>query len=446
MSNDTELFTPLYNREAEEALLGGILTTRSQAALDAAFTQLGSADIFIELNRRVFEKCQQIFNSGGEIDVVSIADSLKRDKCEADVYRMVSKSPISLLPTITLIKDLSIRRQVQEAGKEMCVIANNHSLPIMQVVADASQQAFEISTDRTTTDLRSAADEVDLAMTEMERRMASSSPTIGIESGYRSYNMLMGGFHETNLTILAARPAMGKTAMALNFAARQAVGHGIPVLIFSMEMSTQQLMFRLFAQLARIDNERLKLGKLSEEEYNRLKIISEKIKNAPIYITDKSQTLSSICVHTRRSIRKHGIKQVYVDYLQKVMPGRKAQSREREVTEIAEGLKDLAKSSGVNITALCQLNRGLEDREDKRPILSDLRESGGIEQEADEVLALYRPSVYDQDSDPRESELIVRKHRNGALGTIPLFFTGEWFRFDELDMNHVNTPESFNKK
>ena len=106
----------------------------------------------------------------------------------------------------------------------------------------------------------------------------------------------------------------------------------------------------------------------------------------------------------------------------------------------------MAKSSGVNVTALCQLNRGLEDREDKRPILSDLRESGGIEQEADEVLALYRPSVYDQDSDPRESELIVRKHRNGALGTIPLFFTGEWFRFDELDMNHVNTPESFNKK
>lgn len=442
-STPQETFVPLYNRDAENSLMGGMLTTRSTVALDSLFTQLVADDFYIELNRAIFEKGKAAFDAGKDIDVVTIADSLSRDGLDHSVYSMVQHAPISLFPLIHLIKDLAIRRQVQSAGRELAALSNNHAIPTDQMVADASQLAFNISGGRTSESLTDSSDTVDDAMAEMERRMTSTNPHIGIDSGYASYNLLMGGFHETNFTVLAARPAMGKTALALNFAARQSVALGIPTSIFSIEMSKQQLMFRLFAQLARIDNEKLKMGKLTDEEYKRLKLVAARIKAAPLYIDERPQTLSSICASTRRAVRKHGIRQVYVDYLQLVTLGQKTQSREREVSIVAEGLKELGKTAKVNITALAQLNRGLEDREDKRPILSDLRESGAIEQAADEVLVLYRPSVYYDDADPRETELIVRKHRNGALGMIPMSFSGPNFRFDELDMRHCNTPSTF---
>jgi len=441
--NQNDTFTPLYNRDAECSLIGGMLTTKSVVALDAMFTQLVADDFYIELNRAIFQKGKTAFDDGKEIDIVTIADSLTRDGMEHSVYSMVQTAPVSITPLVTLVKDLAVRRQVQAAGRDLITLASNHSLPTNQVVSDASQLAFDITGGRVNQELNDSSDAVDEAMAEMERRMVSTDPHIGISSGYSSYNLLMGGFHETNFTILAARPAMGKTALALNFAARQAVVHNIPVSIFSIEMSKQQLIFRLFAQVARIDNERLKMGKLTDDEYERLKIAAARIKKAPLYITDRPQTLSSICASTRRAVRKHGVRQVYVDYLQLITLGKSVQSREREVTTVAEGLKELAKSANVNVCALAQLNRGLEDREDKRPLLSDLRESGGIEQAADEVLVLYRPSVYYDDADERETELIVRKHRNGALGMIPLMWSGPNFRFDELDMRHVNTPSTF---
>jgi replicative DNA helicase len=404
--------------------------------------------LFIDTNRLIYDKCKSIYDSGSDIDVVTVADSMSRDGYEDYVYAQVSKAPVTIYPTIKLIKELSIRRQVQETGREMLALANNHAIPVDQVIADASERAFSVNSESVVGGTVLAADEVDDILSELERRRTSETPNIGIASGYFSYDCMMGGFHETNLTILAARPAMGKTALAMNFAARQAIGKKIPVLFFSLEMSTKQLMFRLFAQLARVDNTSLRLGTYTDDERTRLDIVAKKIKASPLYISDKPQTVSSICVETRRAVRKHGIKQVYVDYLQKIKIAttKKGQTRDREVTELAEGLKDLAKTANVNVTALCQLNRGLESRDDKRPIMADLRESGGIEQEADEVLVLYRPNVYDPNSDPRETELIVRKHRNGELGTIPLMFHGEWFRFDDVDLNHVNTPESFNSK
>lgn len=438
-----DTFTPLYNRDAENSLIGGMLTTRSTVALDSLFTQLVADDFYIELNKAIFEKGKAAFDTGRDIDVVTIADSLTRDGLQHSVYSMVQAAPISLFPIIHLLKDLSVRRQVQSAGHELFALSNNHALPVDQVVSEASELAFNITGGRAAAELTDSSDIVDEAMAEMDRRMTSTNPHIGIDSGYQSYNLLMGGFHATNLTILAARPAMGKTALMLNFNARQAVTLGIPTMIFSIEMSKQQLMLRLFAQLSRIDNEKLKMGKLSDEEYKRLKMVAARIKAAPLYINDKPQTLSSICATTRRAVRKHGIKQVSVDYLQLITGGNGKQTREREVASISSGLKDLAKSTDVNVLALSQLNRGLEDREDKRPLLSDLRESGAIEQDADEVLVLYRDSVYYDNSDPRDSELIIRKHRNGALGTIPLSWTGSCFRFDELDMRHVNTPSTF---
>ncbi len=225
--------------------------------------------------------------------------------------------------------------------------------------------------------------------------MNTTRAHVEIESGYRTFDDIMGGWHRKHPDIIAARPAMGKTALFLNFAARSCVKKMVPTLIFSLEMSKEELTWRMMPILSRVEHEKIKSGSVDAQEYSAVAYAAQTFSQAPFYIDDTPQKFSSMRVAIRNAKRRYGIKQVFIDYLQLIHPSKKANgkedTRDRELTELAQGLKEIAKVCDINDTALCQLNRSLESREDKRPLLSDLRESGGLEQAADSVLMLYRP-------------------------------------------------------
>jgi len=429
---------PLFNKDVEDAVIAGLVTTDNTLMLERVFTEIEPEHFYISWNREAYRKCRTLYESGKTIDVITVSDGLDNGPY---IYTILPLAPVSLVTHIGIIKDLFTRRKIQQTAQELNALAHDRDKPIEIVVSESSSAAFSISATASKDDGLSLAGAIaDEIEHDVDQRILNPKPYVELDSGYADYNYIMGGLHETNFTIIAARPSIGKTALAINMACRMSINKNIPSLFFSLEMAQKQLVSRAIPMMTLIDNESIKTGTLDGSQISRFKGAIQRIKRAPLIVTDKPQTLSTLVVNTRKAVRQFGIKVVWIDYLQMLRIAGYTRSRDSELTEIAYTLKELAKECKVDVVALSQLNRNLEYREDKRPILPDLRESGGIEQAADVVLALHREHHYDETADPHAAELLIRKHRNGALGTIDLYWNAPCFRFDEISTRVTGAP------
>lgn len=430
----------LFNTQAEDGVIAGLIGTVNDEKRDSVFQLLDKNDFYSAWHKEVYGVCHDLWATGRGIDYVTVSDKIT----EPDRLNTALRSgSVNTLTHARIVKELSARRSVAETGRELLSLASNRNLPVEDVIDTASSALFKANDIAGKNTMISAASCASGVMAEISRRMTNPGRILGIESGYRSIDNVFGGWHTKKLIILAARPAMGKTALMLNALARSAVRKHVPSLCFSLEMSSEELTWRMMPILSRVDNNLIKSGTLDQQDFQSVQYASDLFSRSPLLVDDAPKTLNTISVAVRNAVRRHRVKLVFVDYLQMIgaQKGKKREdTRDRELTEIAYGLKELAKETDTCIVALSQLNRSVEYREDKRPIMADLRESGGLEQAADDILMLYRPVVYDEEADPNEAQVLVRKHRNGELATIPMFWDGARFLFEDISHRTTGVP------
>jgi replicative DNA helicase len=439
------LKVPPHSIEAEQSVLGGLLL--DNGAWDKIGDLVAAEDFYRDDHRRIFRHIARLIERGSPADVVTVAEAIEssedKDRAGGLAYlgSLAQNTPSAhnIRRYAEIVRERSIMRRLVAVGNE---IADSAFSPggkdIGQLLDEAESRVFQIAE----TGLRNRGgfrDIHQLLSQVMERvdflySRENPSDVTGIPSGYRDLDSMTSGFQEGDLVIIAGRPSMGKTAFALNIGEHVAVHERKPVAVFSMEMSGTQLAARMLGSIARIDQHKLRTGRLSDEDWNRLADGLGKLHDAPIHI-DETPALNplELRARARRLARQYGkLGLVIVDYLQlMVTDGRREENRATELSEISRSLKGLAKELGAPVLALSQLNRGVESRNDKRPMMSDLRESGALEQDADTILFIYRDEVYNRDTAEKgKAEIIIGKQRNGPIGTIDLTFLGQYTRFE----------------
>ncbi len=438
-----------HSQEAEEALLGSILANPSSYLEVASF--LSSGDFFILRNGWVWEAMQRLYERNEIIEYLTVVEELKAQKRLQDVggqsyiARLASNTATSLHAEAYghIIERTSIRRRMLEASIRIGELARDEDADISTVIDGAEHAIFKITERQTRHDLVPISTAVSEYYDRIEYLYQHQGEEVGVPTGYKDLDALLGGFQKSDLLILAARPGMGKTSLKLNIA-MAASRRNVRVAIFSLEMSREQLMQRLVSTETEIDSQKLRLGRLNDKEYDRFIESMGKLSELPIYMDD-TPALSVLQLRTkcRRLYREHGLDLIVIDYLQLMTSGdtmRRNDNRVQEISYISRGLKELARELNVPVVAGAQLSRAVEQRVDKRPLLSDLRESGSIEQDADVVMFIYRDDVYNDPSEyPNQADIIVAKHRNGPTGTVALYFQKHLTKF-------IDMPKSVNLK
>lgn len=428
-----------YNLEAEESLLGAMLLSKD--AIADAIEICQSTDFYKPSHQHIFDALVAAWNRGDPADTVTIADELKR-KDRLDEVGGLSKlmalqagcpaisSAANYARIVTDMADL--RRSIAVATD---IAERAYGLP--EDVEDhldlAEQQVFELRR-RQGEAVQPVAAGLD-AMLQRLDELANPGGINGLATGFRDLDGILSGIKGSNLVIVGARPGMGKTAFGLNVAASVGMKQNLPVLLFSLEMSCEEVIERLAISEAKIDSARMRNGKLLEKDWDNLPEAVKRLSSAPIYIDDNPNvTVMEIRARARRVKAREGLSLIVVDYLQLMSSGRgRSENRQVEISEISRSLKILARELEVPVIALSQLSRNLEMRTDKRPMLSDLRESGALEQDADVVLFIYRDEVYNPDSADRGiAEIIVAKHRSGPTGVASLAWISSWMKFADL--------------
>lgn len=431
---------PPHDLGAERAVLGSMLFTSD--ALINVMGILKTEDFYYNQHRYIFEVMESLYNDNKPIDVVTVIDKLKRmsllEKVGGEDYLKV------LLDNITttahtefhakIIKEKSILRNLINASNNIINLCYYSSEETERILDVAEQNIFEISQNKKLKDFSKIANKTHETLEKIEAFFKNKQSIQGLRTGFFDFDNITGGLQNSNLIIVAARPAMGKTSFCLNIASYVALKLNKPVAIFSLEMSSSELVFRLLCSEAKVNSRQLKSGNASHTSLENIQKAGLSLSKAPIFIDD-STSLSTLDMKSRaRKLKaQNGLSLIIIDYLQ-LMAGRsgKAEYRQQDISEITRNLKILAKELDVPVIALSQLSRATETRLDKRPQLSDLRESGSIEQDADLVVFLYREGYYKPNNPELENkaELIIGKHRNGATGTINLIFKSEFTRFE----------------
>ena len=440
---------PPHSIEAEQSLLGGILL--DNAAWERIADLVNETDFYRDDHRRIYRHIFKLIDLGKPADVVTVYESLdKNDEAEqagglAYLAEIANSTPsaANIRRYAEIVRERAILRQLVAAGDEIAASALNPSGRDARSILDAAEaRVFEIAEAGTRStsgfiSIQPILKEVVERVQELYDRDNPSDVT-GVATGLVDLDEKTSGLQPSDMIILAGRPAMGKTSLALNIAEHVAVVDKLPVAIFSMEMPGVQLANRFIASLGRIDQQKLRTGRLTDEDWQKLTMAMGRLYEAPLFI-DETPGLNPIELRARarrlsRQCGKLGL--IVVDYLQLMTSTREGDNRASELSEISRSVKSLAKELHVPIIALSQLNRSLEQRPNKRPIMSDLRESGAIEQDADIIMFIYRDEVYNPDSaDKGTAELIIGKHRNGPTGMVRLTFMGECTRFDNFAAN-----------
>ncbi len=437
---------PPHSLEAEQAVLGGLLI--DSEALDRVADLLTRDDFYADAHRLIFEHIEKLSNAGNAVDVITLSEALdamqKLDYVGGLAYVGALAQNVPTAANIRhyaqIVRDRSVLRQlIGSAGK----IADNAYNPLgksaTEVLDEAEATILNIADQgsrgqKQFVEIKEALGHVVDRIETLYQRDDPSDVT-GVPTGFSDLDLMTSGFQEGDLVIVAGRPSMGKTALALNIGEYVAVEKKLPVAVFSMEMSSTQLAQRMIGSVGRIPSQNLRVGRLRNDDWDRLTHALGRLNEAPILI-DETPALSSIEVRSRARRLKRQYKQlglVIVDYLQLMRSTAQGENRATEISEISRSLKALAKELHVPVVALSQLNRSLEQRPNKRPVMSDLRESGAIEQDADVILFIYRDEVYHPDSqDKGTAEIIIGKQRNGPIGTIRLAFLGEYTRFENF--------------
>jgi replicative DNA helicase len=437
------LRVPPHSIEAELSVLGGLMLNNS--AWDRIVDKVSDNEFYRKDHRYIFAAIRSLSNEGKPADAVTVAEHLEHagDLETAGgmdtIVRITQDVPGSanIEAYADIVRERAILRDLISAGSDIVSeVFNPAGRDSKELLELAEKRIFDIA-ERNSKTGGSFADMKELVLGAIERidELYNSGQSItGLSTGLDELDEKTSGFQNGDLIILAARPSMGKTALALNFAEHVALFEKKAVAVFSMEMPDQQLAMRLLASNARIDQSRIRDGKLQTEDWPRLTAAANMLSQAPIFIDDEGGlSPAELRARARRLKRENDLGLIVIDYLQLMtVPGTK-EGRTAEISEISRSLKALAKELDIPVIALSQLNRGLESRTDKRPMNSDLRESGGIEQDADVILFIYRDEYYNPNTDnPGVSEIIIGKQRNGPIGKVPAVFHGQFTRFENL--------------
>jgi replicative DNA helicase len=439
------LRVPPHNLEAEQGVIASVLLNNDLMA--GVLEILKPEDFYQGANRTIFSVMTEIFDRGRPIDAVTLATALRDRGLEDEVGGIAYLSglvhgvttPAYAVEYARIVKEKAILRRAIAVAQEIAVKAFQGVSEVDDFLDRTEQAIFAIAEDKIKPSCYSMGEMAREAMREIEKLFDRKELITGVPSGFRELDKKTSGFQRSDLVVVAARPATGKTSICLNIAANAAVRNKIPVLIFSLEMSRQQLAQRVICADARVNSHRLRTGFIAQDEINRLVASVGRLSEAPIYIDDSgSLTSLELRAKARRLKREKGIGLVIVDYLQMMRGTQRGsqESRVQEISEISRGLKSLAKELEVPVIAISQLNRSLESRQDKRPQMSDLRESGAIEQDSDLILFVYREEVYAKADTPPDkkgvAEIIIGKHRNGPTGMVELAFIDQYTRFEDL--------------
>lgn len=431
---------PPQNIEAEQSVLGSMLLSRD-AIIDVSEI-IKADDFYKESHKKLFDVMMEMFEKDIPIDLVTVVDELrKQNMLEAiggiDYIASLSSNVITTANVsyyARLIKEKATLRRLIEASSEIMELSYEGD-DVETVLDIAEQKIFDIAQGRNTTNFSPIKDVLMSTFYKIEELYKNKGHLTGIPSGFSDLDIKTAGFQPSDFILVAARPSMGKTSFALNIAQNAALLTGLPVAIFSLEMSKEQLVNRLICSTANIDSQKLRTGNLDEDDWMKLAAAMTPLSKAPIYIDDTPGiSVMDIRAKCRRLKLEKGLGLVMIDYLQ-LMQGRgRAENRQQEISEISRSLKSLARELNVPVITLSQLSRAPESRSDHRPILSDLRESGAIEQDADIVMFLYRDDYYNKDSEKKNiAEVIIAKHRNGPTGTVELLWLSQYTKFVSFD-------------
>lgn len=441
---------PPHSIEAEQAVLGGVFLKNS--ILHTLVDTLTAEDFYLPAHQMLFESFLELYRKNAPIDLVSVAEHLKAhgnlEAVGGAIYlaelaqAVVSAANAEYYGTI--VRDKSLQRSLISACSDIISNCFDASREVGSLLDESEQAVFAISERTSGKVFRSSKELVKKVFEELEKRVERKELVTGVTTGYVKLDQMSSGFQGSDLIIVAARPSMGKTAFSLNMAMRAAINQNVPVAVYSLEMSMEQLMMRMLCSFGKVDLSKLRKGFLDDEDWKRLYEAADVLERAPIYIDDTpALTTLELRARTRRLRAERGVGLVMVDYLQLMRSSRRTDSRELEISDISRSLKALAKELNIPVIALSQLNRKVEERTNKRPMLSDLRESGAIEQDADIIMFIYRDDAYNKrDDNPRKgiAEIIIGKQRNGPTGTAELAYLSAHTAFEDLDPNWVPPP------
>ena len=433
---------PPNDVESEQAVIGSMLTDKE--AVSAAIEVLKPEDFYREDNRTIFEAILNLYGRSEPIDIITLKSELSSmGKFEAvGGLEYIAELPDKVPTTanveqyIKIAEEKSVLRNLIKTANEIITLGYDQTQEVDGIIDGAEKKIFEVMQKKNQKGYTPIKDILVETFTELEQLYNQKQRITGIPTGFSDLDFRTSGLHNSDLILVAARPAMGKSAFALNIATNAAVRAKVPVAIFSLEMSKEQMTSRILCSEAMVDSNKVRTGKIDDEEWSKLAAASGELSEANIYIDDTPGiSIMEIRAKCRKMKIEKNIGLVVIDYLQLVQgSGKRGGSREQEIAEISRSLKILAKEINVPVIALSQLSRAPEQRPDHRPMLSDLRESGSIEQDADIVMFLYRDDYYNEDSEKKNiAEVILAKHRAGSTGTVELLWLGNYTKFANID-------------
>lgn len=448
-----QLKLPPYSMEAEQSVLGGLMIANE--AWDSVSDLVAEGDFFRAEHRKIFAKMALLVDQQAPIDVVTLAEALAKsgqlDEVGGAAYlaEIAGNTP-SIANVRAYAQAVRERATFRSLISAATAIADSSFSPegrnSDEVLDEAERLIMQISEERPKTGGPEAINPLlKQAVDKIDELFNSNDSITGLTTGFEKLDEMTSGMQQSDLVIVAARPSMGKTTFAMNLVENALLSSELPILVFSMEMPANQLMMRMLSSVGKIDQTRMRSGKLEEEDWPKLSAAVSKLKDKPLFIDDTAAlTPTEVRSRARKIIREHGgLGMIMIDYLQLMqVAGKGTEGRTAEISEISRSLKGIAKEFGCPVVALSQLNRALEQRPNKRPVNSDLRESGAIEQDADVIMFIYRDEVYNEESqDKGVAEIIIGKQRNGPIGTARLSFIGKFTRFENLAFGFNDSEE-----
>lgn len=440
---------PPHSVEAEQAVLGGVFLRPD--LLHEIVDQVTDTDFYLPAHKFIFGAFLDLYRRSVPVDQVMVFDYLVNNNMLEAVGGAVYLAELSqavvsganAIHYARIVRDKAMLRSLIEASSEIIGNCFDSTREVSTLLDESEKAVFAISERANSKTFSDTKQLVSTVFEELTKRVGNKSGTVGVPSGYSRIDNLTSGLQPSDLIIIAARPSMGKTAFALNVAMRAAIFGGAPVAIFSLEMSKESLMERMLCAWGKVDLARLRKGYLDDADWEHLSSAADELGRAPIFIDDTAElTPLALRARCRRLKAEHGLGLVMVDYLQ-LMRSSRNESRELEISDISRNLKALAKELKIPVIALSQLNRKVEERTDKRPVLSDLRESGAIEQDADLIMFIHREDAYNKKGDRPKTgiaEIIIGKHRNGPTGVAELAYLPQYTAFEDLDPNFTPPP------
>ncbi len=431
--------TPPQDMAAEQSVLGAMMMSKD--AIANVVEVLRPPDFYRPAHESIFSAITDLYGKGEPADPITVAAELVRrgeiGRVGGHVYVHELLSSVSIAANAgyyaEIVREKAVLRRLVEASIKIAQLGYEASGDVADIVDLAQQTIYEVSEGKTSEDYKPLADLIEPTWNELEAIASRGGRLAGVPTGFAELDELTNGLHSGQMIIIAARPAVGKSTLALDFARSAAIKHKQTTAIFSLEMSASEIMTRLLSAEGTMKLHHLRTGKVSEDDWDRLAKVSGRIQSAPMFIDDSPNlTMMEIRAKARRLKQRHDLKLVIIDYLQLMTSGKKVESRQLEVSEFSRQIKLLAKELEIPVIAISQLNRGSEQRGDKKPLLSDLRESGSLEQDADMVILVHREEIYNRDERPGEADLIVAKHRNGQTKDLTVAFQGHYSRFVDM--------------